>query len=224
MPDLLLSRFALPTAVAALLFLALGVPALRSRLRHGEWGIVLHRRADPFQATMGAAMATLLGAVALGTGLYAAHGPTALGIWSVPAWVTAAGWLLAGAGLGLVAIAQHAMGRSWRIGIDDRPTALVERGVFALVRNPIYLGMLAMLGGVGLVAPCAWTVCVWVMTLLILSLQTRLEERHLLELHGEAYARYAAHVGRLVPGVGRLRRADGAAGACRRPLRLHSDA
>ena len=38
-----------------------------------------------------------------------------------------------------------------------------------------------------------------------LEIQTRaVEEPYLRELHGKAYARYAARTGRFVPGVGRL--------------------
>jgi protein-S-isoprenylcysteine O-methyltransferase Ste14 len=36
------------------------------------------------------------------------------------------------------------------------------------------------------------------------SAQARLEERHLLRVHGEAYRAYAARVGRFVPWMGRL--------------------
>jgi protein-S-isoprenylcysteine O-methyltransferase Ste14 len=198
------SRWSLPLAVVVFLFVALGLPAIRLRLRHGEWGIVVHRGADDLQATMGVGLAALLLAVGLGAGFHAARGPEALGVWPAPTWVAAAGWSLAVAGLSLVAIAQREMGRSWRVGIDDRPTSLVDTGIFALVRNPIYSGLLAMVGGVALIAPCAWTVCLGLMTLMMLSLQTRLEERHLAGQHGESFVRYAARVGRFVPGFGRL--------------------
>ncbi|MGH9837309.1 MAG: hypothetical protein ACREEM_00820 [Blastocatellia bacterium] len=47
-----------------------------------------------------------------------------------------------------ILIAQKQMGESWRIGIDrEQKTALVNRGVFRLSRNPIFLGMrLTLLG------------------------------------------------------------------------------
>jgi protein-S-isoprenylcysteine O-methyltransferase Ste14 len=44
----------------------------------------------------------------------------------------------------------------------------------------------------------------WLDYVLLVSLQVRLEEDHLLRLHGGAYQRYAARVGRFLPGVGRL--------------------
>ena len=39
---------------------------------------------------------------------------------------------------------------------------------------------------------------------LLVSLQTRLEEGHLITLHGPAYRAYAARVGRFLPGLGRI--------------------
>jgi protein-S-isoprenylcysteine O-methyltransferase Ste14 len=111
--------------------------------------------------------------------------------------------------VGLVATlgAQLAMGESWRVGVDESErTGLVTDGPFAIVRNPIYAGMLPAIAGLVLVAPSAPAVAGWIGLLLALELQVRaVEEPHLLRVHGDAYGRYAARVGRFVPGVGRLR-------------------
>ena len=46
----------------------------------------------------------------------------------------------------------------------------------------------------------------WVLALTGIQTQIRLiEEPHLKRVHGEPYARYAARVGRFLPGLGRLR-------------------
>jgi protein-S-isoprenylcysteine O-methyltransferase Ste14 len=95
------------------------------------------------------------------------------------------------------------MGASWRIGIDRRPTALVATGLYRLVRNPIYAGVLATVAGLALVTPCPWTLCLLLDTALLVTIQARLEEVHLLAQHGDAYRAYAAQVGRFVPGIGR---------------------
>jgi protein-S-isoprenylcysteine O-methyltransferase Ste14 len=100
------------------------------------------------------------------------------------------------------------MGSSFRIGIDDAETKLVEGGLFALVRNPIFTGVLILLTGVALAAPCKWSVLLWVAGTIAVSRQTRLEEEHLLAMHGGAYRAYAARVGRFLPGVGRLSRPE----------------
>jgi len=42
------------------------------------------------------------------------------------------------------------------------------------------------------------------MSLLFLSLETRLEEEHMLAIHGDAYRAYARRVGRFFPTIGRL--------------------
>jgi protein-S-isoprenylcysteine O-methyltransferase Ste14 len=98
------------------------------------------------------------------------------------------------------------MGAAWRIGIDERATPLITHGLYQLVRNPIYTAMDLMLAGALLVAPSPWTLAAAVTVSIALALQTRLEERHLSELHGPTYRAYASRVGRFLPGIGRFRR------------------
>ena len=118
----------------------------------------------------------------------------------------AAGFALFAAGLAITLVAQLAMGDSWRIGVDSAErTALVTAGPFALVRNPIFTGMLPASLGLALLAPNAVAVVAFLVLVVALELQTRVvEEPYLLRTHGETYAGYAARVGRFVPGVGRL--------------------
>ena len=103
--------------------------------------------------------------------------------------------------------AQLAMGSSWRIGVSEtEQTDLVTGGPFAIVRNPIYSAMLPAVAGLVLVAPSWPALAGWLLLLLALELQVRVvEEPYLLRAHGEAYASYAARVGRFIPAVGRLR-------------------
>ena len=133
-------------------------------------------------------------------------GPAALGVWSAPAVIARAGWMLLAAALALVIAAQWQMGESWRIGIDDRPTALTTGGPFALMRNPIFSGMLLALAGVVALSPSAATLVAWVAVAQLIAVQARLEEQHLLRLHGSAYADYTARVGRFVPKLNVWRR------------------
>lgn len=96
-----------------------------------------------------------------------------------------------------VVVAQLQMGASWRIGIDHaRSTALVEHGLFRWSRNPIFLGMRVALLAALLMAPNALTLAAAVATELLMQLQTRLEEAHLSQLHGDAYRAYCARVNR----------------------------
>lgn len=121
--------------------------------------------------------------------------------------VHAAGLALAAASMTATAVAQLAMGDAWRIGVEpaDR-TRLVTGGPFAVVRNPIYSGMIPFGLGTALMAPNPVTFAGAALVLLALEVQTRLiEEPHLLRQHGDEYARYAARVGRFFPFVGRIR-------------------
>ncbi len=58
------------------------------------------------------------------------------------------------------------MGNSWRIGIDtEHRTELVQRGVFRISRNPIFVGMIVTLLGLFLTIPNVVTL----ITLLVAS-------------------------------------------------------
>jgi protein-S-isoprenylcysteine O-methyltransferase Ste14 len=107
----------------------------------------------------------------------------------------------------LTALAQLQMGDSWRIGVDPQETtALVTHGLFRAVRNPIFTGMGMAVLGLALLVPNLLSLAGLVLVALGLELHVRrVEEPYLLRLHGERYRRYAASVGRFLPGVGRLR-------------------
>ena len=86
----------------------------------------------------------------------------------------------------------------------ERRTALVSGGPFRFVRNPIYSAMLVYVTGVALMVPNPASVVALVLLAIAIDLHVRLvEEPYLVATHGESYSRYAARVGRFVPGVGR---------------------
>ena len=99
--------------------------------------------------------------------------------------------IMAGGAL-LTIAAQLRMGRSWRIGVDSDKTALITTGLFAISRNPVFVGMLAVLVGGFLTAPSSVTIALCGAIWVAISTQIRLEEAQLTELHGEAYAHYCA--------------------------------
>jgi protein-S-isoprenylcysteine O-methyltransferase Ste14 len=79
----------------------------------------------------------------------------------------------------------------------------VTDGAFAVVRNPVFSAMLVAGLGLALMVPNAIAVLGFVGLVAAIELQVRsVEEPHLRRLHGSAYAAYADHVGRFVPGVG----------------------
>ncbi len=99
------------------------------------------------------------------------------------------------------------MGKSWRMGIDPgERTALVVTGPFARVRHPIYALSSLMMAATVVAVPSPAMAAVAAVHLLLLRWEARREERHLSAVHGAAYDRYLADVGRFLPRLGRPRR------------------
>jgi protein-S-isoprenylcysteine O-methyltransferase Ste14 len=201
----LLERVALPLLLIVFAGVLLVWPVVRLRQETGIWAVTLHRNTTRGNRLMGLVFLAIVLGLATLVARFALLGPASVGVWRSPRALVLAGLLLCAAGVLVIAIAQRQMGQSFRIGIDDAKTALVSRGLFRRVRNPIYSGLLVMLLGVTLVIPCAASVLLGSAAAAAIAIHTRLEERHLLALHGDAYRAYAARVGRFVPGVGRLR-------------------
>ena len=135
--------------------------------------------------------------VDLGTGRgRLVHGP-------VPAVL---GVAVAVLGLALTLWSQAAMGDAWRIGVDPTErTRLVVAGPFRWVRNPIYTAMIAFSVGLALLVPNAASALGVVFVVAALELHVRrVEEPHLSGTFTVDYQTYAGHVGRFVPGIGRL--------------------
>jgi protein-S-isoprenylcysteine O-methyltransferase Ste14 len=97
----------------------------------------------------------------------------------------------------VLALAQMQMGRSWRIGIDAKnKTDLVTHGLFGLSRNPIFLAMQVSLLGLFLCLPNVGTLLVMVVSHIAIQFQVRLEEGHLIKLHGERFEAYCGRTRR----------------------------
>lgn len=93
--------------------------------------------------------------------------------------------------------AQAQMGLSWRIGIDEQNrTPLVEHGLFAYSRNPIYVGMILTLAGLFLTTPNVVTLLTLVVGVVLIGVQVRLEEEFLTRTHGETYVAFKSRVHR----------------------------
>lgn len=109
-------------------------------------------------------------------------------------------------GLALTLAAQLQMGVSWRIGVDpSEKTGLVTAGPFALARNPIFGGMIAVALGLLLLVPNVFALLAVVALVVGVEIQVRLvEEPYLVKQHGDAYLSWARRTGRFVPGLGRL--------------------
>lgn len=115
-------------------------------------------------------------------------------------WIAAVGAI---ACLLLTSLCWSHMGRHWRMAVVlDADAELITSGPFRYVRHPIYtLSMLLMICS-ALVIPTAPMLLIAAVHLLLMHLKARIEERHLLRVHGKAYRGYAARTGRFLPKLG----------------------
>ena len=178
--------------------------------RYGSSGIVLFRSGRPGQH-LREALFVVLAVALLAEAALAAVAPRRLpGL--VPlapasaAVLRATGTVMVLGATALMLAAQLDLGASWCVGIDEgaRP-GLVTGGLYRYSRNPIYVAMLTALLGFALLLPS------WISLGLLIGAGLGIrrhvwdEEAYLARTYGEEYRRYAARVGRFVPGVGRLR-------------------
>jgi protein-S-isoprenylcysteine O-methyltransferase Ste14 len=113
--------------------------------------------------------------------------------------ITVLGLVLMLFALGWVLVAQWNMQKSWRIGIDEEvKTELVQRGLFKISRNPIFMGMRLMLLGLFLVLPSAIMLVALVTGEILIQVQVRLEEEYLTRVHGNSYLAYQKQVRRWI--------------------------
>jgi len=139
-----------------------------------------------------------------------AHGyEGSLRLWHV-GW--AVGWLCAALVLIGVLFAWWArwhLGRLWSARITRKADhTIVDSGPYALVRHPIYLGLLVSLLATAAAKGTVWGIAGFVILLMGISTKARLEERWLTEELGtDAYGDYRRRVPMLLP-FGRRRGSD----------------
>ena len=105
------------------------------------------------------------------------------------------------AGTTVTVISQFQMGAAWRFGVDEsEKTNLITNGLYSLIRNPIYSGVMLFAIGLLILLPHIDMLIGIFMFYLAIELQVRfIEEPHLHRLHGTAYENYANQVGRYLP-------------------------
>jgi protein-S-isoprenylcysteine O-methyltransferase Ste14 len=188
-----------PIAVVLAMLAGTVLPVMRSMRKQGETGLTIHRRTSVAQRIVGAIVG-VLGAAAIPWAFLVATDRVAL--WSRSVALATLGWTTYALGIVVIVLAQAQMGRAWRIGIDDKPTSLVTTGLYARVRNPIYLGVILVGLGLAALTPSPWTIASAIAYAVMIRAQVAFEESHLLALHGEAYRDYVTRVGRFLPKIG----------------------
>lgn len=192
------------TFYVVFVLVAFGWSAWRQQRRTGDHGYRgFSGSKSPLERLSGVLMALALIALAV-AGVASLRGFPA--VVDLSRWTAVAGLALMIGGTALVLAAQAAMGETWRIGVDPgERTELIREGLFAVVRNPVFSAIGLVMIGFALLVPNVLSVAGLVAGAAGIELQARrIEEPHLLRLHGDAYAEYARRVGRFVPGVGRL--------------------
>lgn len=117
---------------------------------------------------------------------------------SMPA-VFWAGTIIAACGIAFALTAQATMSTSWRIGIPlDEPGALVDRGPYAISRNPFFLGSAVYQIGLTLMMPSWLMLATSLLTAACVNIQVRMEEAFLEAHIGEPYKAYKAKVRRWI--------------------------
>ena len=115
-----------------------------------------------------------------------------------------AGVALAWTGVALHGRARRALGVRWSSAVGVPPGhQVVTHGPYAIVRHPLYLGVLLLAAGTVLVHPSAATLCVTGGLGAGMALKIPAEERALRAACGDAWMRYAADVPALVPRLSR---------------------
>ena len=116
-----------------------------------------------------------------------------------PAW-QALEIALVALGLGFAVAARLWLGRNWSSMVTvKKDHELIRSGPYALVRHPIYTGLLlALIGTVLMVGK--WRALIGIALMLVSFLRKlRIEERFMAQEFGETYARYRKQVAMLVP-------------------------
>jgi protein-S-isoprenylcysteine O-methyltransferase Ste14 len=136
----------------------------------------------------------------------------------VPAWIwepitVVTPWLVS-AGVAVLAVstaftlgARVALGTMWTsTAVVKQDHELRTQGPYGITRHPIYTGLLGMLGGTAMIEGLGRWVAYFLVSVLVIGLKIRAEERLLDRALGGAYQRYRQRVPQLIPGLRGLRR------------------
>lgn len=109
--------------------------------------------------------------------------------------------MLGGVGIRFWVIGYRKSGTSGRRGGEIRSSELITDGLYAYIRNPLYLGNLVIAAGVMIIFLNPWLIMVFFALLLHHYLIIRAEEGYLEQRFGEAYLSYKRGTPRLIPAI-----------------------
>ncbi|MFN7162412.1 MAG: methyltransferase family protein [Fimbriimonadales bacterium] len=121
---------------------------------------------------------------------------TASGAWGAWRWLGAP-LILVGGAVALLAVCAH--GRKLTpLPEPNRALGLLQTGVYASIRHPMYTGLLLTAFGLAILSQKAWGVAGALGLTLFFNLKAREEERRLLRCYPE-YTAYQTRTGRFLP-------------------------
>jgi protein-S-isoprenylcysteine O-methyltransferase Ste14 len=111
------------------------------------------------------------------------------------------GTILIIAGASLAIWARRHLGQNWGMPMSEKADSeLVTSGPYHYIRHPIYSGVLLALAGTIFVEGPVWFFF-FLAGLLYASYSARQEEKRMLTLFPDAYAKYMEHTSRLIPHI-----------------------
>ena len=129
-------------------------------------------------------------------------------LWPVHGVVGVSGWVLVGLGVVILGVSFVNLGSALTAHpIPVEKASLKTTGLYAVVRHPIYLGLLVLALGLAVLAASPWHIAFFVALSVLLHVKAGFEERLLRAVYPE-YEAYASRVGRLVPRLPGSRRGE----------------
>lgn len=110
------------------------------------------------------------------------------------------GFFIGFLGLSICRIAQVTIGKSWRVGIDEKAKpGLITNGIYKYMRNPTYTGLYLLCTGVWFLNP-TFLYSYWILAFFIMmEFQVRCEEEYLESTYGNDYIEYCNRTKRYIP-------------------------
>ena len=100
-------------------------------------------------------------------------------------------------GVTLLLLAYLSFGASWRMGIDRQtPGALVTNGIFAVSRNPIYVGSILCFIGIFLINGTWFFLIFTLLAIVGIHFEILREEDFLMQQHGAEFSKYRERTAR----------------------------
>ena len=126
--------------------------------------------------------------------------PKRRSLFAPPDFLDVLGIILMVGGLAIVIVSLVSLGAALTpTPVPQESAALRTKGIYSLVRHPVYSGILVAALGFTLAVGSLWQVLLWVVLAVFFYAKAFWEDRLLAEKHGVAWFDYADHVSSFIP-------------------------